>query len=571
MTKRVSKTKFLLLPREFGKTTYLCTYIDNFSNNDQTVHIFSLAQSIPIQAIEFPTSMNHATISPDGNLLIAVGDQPRAFFCRRVSLPSVAINGGETFANSEWHNFAELPLSSCSPKDGCFTTAFSPSGHICAVASQSGVTTIFDTSMITEDANPDEAVIGVLRSSRPSIEPHHTGAVRSMSFSPAPWDMLAWAEDQGRVCVVDLRNTFGAKQTLELSIESSNIMVMDPQNQESNLGHRHFEMERRFLESHMDALEAREHLSAVNQTADYMEHAAERRRRERETMNREVQALREDPHRLTDSERQMIDSIGLRRVQANERSQHTLSPTPPISVNHSPISTRQSTDYQVPTNLPSTPSIFHLQGRSTASISEYMRQRNLERSRPNERSFQPRRRSSVVISNPTPTGTSSPHTSSLAPIGSVAPTLSASPSRLASSITTDTTENVSSSISLINSPDPWQAISTAMGTNTEAMSRITRMRRDANAAAVRSVERRLQSPHALNAREQQQTLQHLAARNERQRGSNATNAQRLRQMHAAMGRGELEYEDMGFSRDFQPGEGEPVVMGLGWGDDGRKL
>ena len=63
---------------------------------------------------------------------------------------------------------------------------------ICAVASQNGIITIFDTALIHDDMDADEAVIDVLRSSRPSMFPIHTGAVRSMSFSPSPWDLLAW-------------------------------------------------------------------------------------------------------------------------------------------------------------------------------------------------------------------------------------------------------------------------------------------------------------------------------------------------------------------------------------------
>ena len=51
---------------------------------------------------------------------------------------------------------------------------------------------MFDTALIHDEIGVDEAVIDVLRSSRPSISPVHTGAVRSISFSPAPWDLLAW-------------------------------------------------------------------------------------------------------------------------------------------------------------------------------------------------------------------------------------------------------------------------------------------------------------------------------------------------------------------------------------------
>ena len=186
--------------------------------------------------------MNHATISPDGRLLLAVGDRHTAFFCKRVRLPSALSDGRLPYARYEWHEVARLKLSLAESKDACFSTAFSPSGRtyilktplkfctqfrmervfasqktllllelainptcclgrytdsetrvdICAVASQNGIITIFDTALIHDDVDADVAVIEVLRSSRPSNFPAHTGAVRSMSFCPGPWDLLAW-------------------------------------------------------------------------------------------------------------------------------------------------------------------------------------------------------------------------------------------------------------------------------------------------------------------------------------------------------------------------------------------
>lgn len=94
------------------------------SNNDQSVRIFSLTQSRLLETLEFPTAMNHASISPNGKLLLAVGDRPSAFFCKRVQLPSAS-----SYARYEWHEIAGLKLSLAEPKDTCFSTAFSPSGR----------------------------------------------------------------------------------------------------------------------------------------------------------------------------------------------------------------------------------------------------------------------------------------------------------------------------------------------------------------------------------------------------------------------------------------------------------
>ena len=137
---------------------------------------------------EYPTAINHASISPCGNLLIAVGDKPQAFFSRRFF--TECFRKGRVFWDWEWQLISEPKLSLAHEKDSCFSTAFSPSGHICAAASQTGMITVFDTSLIGEDMYADEAVIAILRSSRPNPSNHRVdrrGAIRSMSFSPEPW------------------------------------------------------------------------------------------------------------------------------------------------------------------------------------------------------------------------------------------------------------------------------------------------------------------------------------------------------------------------------------------------
>lgn len=110
--------------------------------------------------------MNHAVISPDGQTLLAVGDEPKAYFCRRMPVSRLSGREGDVDTTCKWQETAAAKLAPAASKDACFTTGFSPSGHICAVAQQSGIVTIFDTSMIHEDMEDEDAVIKVLRSSR---------------------------------------------------------------------------------------------------------------------------------------------------------------------------------------------------------------------------------------------------------------------------------------------------------------------------------------------------------------------------------------------------------------------
>ena len=269
--------------------------------------------------------MNHASLSPDGNLIIAVGDESQVFFCQRKPILKFPPVDGETrYARYEWQEIAEPKLSFAQPLDACFSTAFSPSGHICAAASQAGVINIFDTSLIRSDMESDDAVIEVLKSSRPCLGRDLCGAVRSMSFGPPPWDLLAWAEDQGRICVVDLRNDFRFRQTIELEIDSPNLVIasiVDSTDDSSmTVEQRQLEIERRFMQRHQEALNADDHVTAVSHATDYIELAAERRRIERETREAGLPVFGEEFNLLSDRERQVIDSIRLNRLQENELS-----------------------------------------------------------------------------------------------------------------------------------------------------------------------------------------------------------------------------------------------------------
>ena len=503
-------------------------------NNDKSVRIFSLTQSRPLETLQFPVSMNHASISPDGKLLLAVGDRHTAFFCKRVCLPSALSDGVSKYASYEWHEIAGVKLGLIESKyDACFSTAFSPSGHLCAVATQSGMVTIFNTALINDDMDADEAVIEVLRSSRPSSYPFFTGAVRSMSFSPGPWDLLAWAEDQGRVCVVDLRNAFQSRQMIDLHIETLALTRVEAEEHETTSEQRQLEIERRFSERHREALEAQDQLAAVIRTANNVELAAERRRLERDATA--AQASRE---------RQLIDSIDLQHLRGSHSTSPESSPAAPISVNYIPSSS--------------------LQYRSTASTHDFMRQR--EEYRLNDR---PRRRNSIVISNTNSNLNSqtTPHFSSLAP-GTATPPLSASPSHISAG-----SNDINASNTPINPVDPWQTITNAVSPpnippDTLRSLQSRNLERRVQATAIQQV-----SLDRIREQIMAERADSLEARGNRAR----ENARSLRQMRAAHSRADVVYD--GVDREFllrryqrspQQEEG-PITMGIGWSEDGRNL
>ena len=104
----------------------------------------------------------------------------------------------------------------------CFTIAFSPSSHLCAIGSQSGVVTVLDVEAIRsgeEHADSNESpILHQFLASRPA---HEGGAVRCMTFSPEPWDLLVWLEGHGRAGIADVRQLFLRRQILNLDVEDS--------------------------------------------------------------------------------------------------------------------------------------------------------------------------------------------------------------------------------------------------------------------------------------------------------------------------------------------------------------
>ncbi|KAI9877814.1 MAG: hypothetical protein M1830_002748 [Pleopsidium flavum] len=523
-------------------------FIAVMTNNDHTVRIFSLTQSRGLDTLHFPSPMNHATISPDGSLLVAVGDEPHAYFHKRVTTGSIQVQNGPVLLRNEWQLIASPLLQVTGPEDGgmCFTTAFSPSGHICAVASQHGIITIFDTSSIMGEEEDDDAVIEIFRSSRASL-PHSAsqiGAPRSMCFSPAPWDLLAWAEDHGRVCVADARHAFRSRQTIELDVDDPEIDRAEITDLADELIHpelRALTTEARFVRQYREARDAQDDAAAVNFAADYIEASAERRRLQREARERVPGNPESSAQGLTERERQLLDTLRTSRERMNERERAEAQQQSPFSVNHlpPPRSIRVPNDdvsYEEYMGLPTTSS--STSSRASATLRDYIRERNLERSRTGDRTYQPRRRSSIVVSN---NSASEPTSSTLAPRPGSS-TFTVSPTRLS---------NANPPAPTTSTTDPWQTIEAAMQ-NGPLPDAATRLRREREAAIEANFERR-----------QQQWARMEATRN-----------QRIRQLYDGGGEGLDRYEvDLLRRARYRTDDPDAGIgtMGLGWSEDGRQL
>ena len=234
----------------------------------------------------------------------------------------------------------------------------------------------------------------------------------------------------------------------------------------------------------------------------------------------------------------------------------------------------------------------HAQSRSSSSstpppgrqetIRDFIRQRslehNLERSRASARSYQPRRRSSVIISNTNHSNQySSSHASSLAPIGTATPTLSASPSRLSSTVADNTSSitNVQQPTSTSTNGDPWQTISDVMAATNRSHGESSRLRREHDDSRARLLERQSVNRQSEQLNRHDRLLRTSNPQRYRSTQYDYTiNPQTLESARALIRDGVLN-EDLIMSRieraNVRPRADGVYTMGIGWDAEGRNL
>jgi hypothetical protein len=210
------------------------------SNNDHSVAIVDLEGFEVLETLKLDDCVNRAVISPDGQLLIAIGDDPYMHVYHRKQQVGVqkSTSGPKSF-KPEWIKCQRVQLqgqclSDKSDMRGSFAAAFSPSGRYLAVGTQYGIISVFETGCL---ATPGEdPPVLTFETSRPN---QRAGAVRALEFSPQPFDLLAWTENNGRAGVADIRRCFMSRQILVIDpnadgvdqvgvIERSDDLVIDP-------------------------------------------------------------------------------------------------------------------------------------------------------------------------------------------------------------------------------------------------------------------------------------------------------------------------------------------------------
>ncbi|KAI9800802.1 MAG: hypothetical protein M1825_003585 [Sarcosagium campestre] len=365
------------------------------TNNDKTVRVYSVTQGRLLATLEYPCAMNHASISPDGQLLVAVGDDPFAYFhkhdCANSSGPSNTGADSDDSSVSVWQCLQRYHLTAAAdPKnDGCFSTAFSHSGKYCAVASQDGVFTIFATQHVGNGG--EDAIISVMPSSRPRFR-MGAGAIRSLCFSPEPWDLLVCTEHSGRICVTDTRSGFRSRQVVTLTNSPDAVELADIAEDWSA----EEPIDPRLRDSPDPGA-----LRSLRHGTDSPFVAGDFPVGSRERASLMTASPEENPNQpFTEHERQILDALRASRERIEAREQR------PISVNY-----RASGGADVPEL--SSASIMtadeylgvtaNLGGPTTVTyaptLRDYIRERNAERDTARTRAFEPRRRGSMFVTS----------------------------------------------------------------------------------------------------------------------------------------------------------------------------
>ncbi|CZR62437.1 uncharacterized protein PAC_12334 [Phialocephala subalpina] len=359
------------------------------ANNDCTVSIVDLRDSDVLDKLTLPDFVNRSVISPDGETLVTVCDDPFLYIHERKQKAGFRKERFETkdVQRYEWVLAGKVQLEGQRQGDksenrGSFTACFSPSGKYLAVATQYGVVSVFDAEYLLD---PDSLPV-LFTTSRPGVA---SGAVRSMEFSPGPFDLLAWTEHSGRVGVADVRSLFHSRQLVKINSQAEGVetvsvsdrqgdSVIDPRlrRNESPSGTPDYlglDLERRQLRHLTREMLDRHHTPVTVEELEVLQ-AHRIARRQRDAANAAREALAEGSSRWSawgDGQRSSTAAGGEGPGSTSRR----------ISTSGLPAALRE----------------FVNPDRTAASFRSFINERNRENERRNQLQQEPRRRSSMIL------------------------------------------------------------------------------------------------------------------------------------------------------------------------------
>ncbi|KAI9746206.1 MAG: hypothetical protein M1818_000887 [Claussenomyces sp. TS43310] len=355
------------------------------SNNDHTVTVANLADSEVLDTLQLDDCINRAVISPNGRLLIAIGDDLylHVYVREQKVAESRSIFATRDKPEYEWVRCPRIQLvgqgradDACDQK-GSFAATFSPSGRYLAVGTQYGVISIFQTCFLT---NPDENPLIMTFTSAGSPTSH--GAIRAMEFSPAPFDLLAWTEHNGKVGIADIRRDFISRQIIDIDMRAEGMEKVTVIERPSDLA-----IDPRLRSFRTNTESGRPDAVATELDRQQLRH-----------LTREVLDRNQAP--LSSEETEVLEALQVHRRQrerdAAREALDNITIRHPISwtdladdLRRNAAGERQSTASALPSSLRE-----FVNGRSNDSLRAYITDRNQERER---RGQQPRRRGSVIL------------------------------------------------------------------------------------------------------------------------------------------------------------------------------
>ncbi|KAJ3707448.1 hypothetical protein LUZ61_011153 [Rhynchospora tenuis] len=157
------------------------------SNNDSGVRVFDMERFSLCRSFRFDWPVNHTALSPDGKLLVVVGDNPEALLLDSTS--------GKTIHELKGH------------VDFSFASAWNPDGFTFATGNQDKTCRVWDTRNLSKP-------VTVLRG--------NLGAIRSVRFT-SDGRYMAMAEPADFVHIFDVASGYNERQEVDFFGEISGI------------------------------------------------------------------------------------------------------------------------------------------------------------------------------------------------------------------------------------------------------------------------------------------------------------------------------------------------------------
>ncbi|XXG80221.1 hypothetical protein AAC387_Pa09g1143 [Persea americana] len=157
------------------------------SNNDCGVRDFNMERFQLSKHFHFPWPVNHTSVSPEGKLLVVVGDNPNGLLVDSCTEKTIATLSGHL--------------------DYSFASAWHPDGRTFATGNQDKTCRIWDTRNLSKS-------VAVLKG--------NIGAIRSIRFT-SDGQFMAMAEPADFVHVFDTRNGYDKEQEIDFFGEISGV------------------------------------------------------------------------------------------------------------------------------------------------------------------------------------------------------------------------------------------------------------------------------------------------------------------------------------------------------------